>query len=183
MKKTLFLVVSIAAVTVSVCGQNAGSFPGVSDANLKQLQTAKRLTPLPLPTWVPDGFKIERIAMKLGTTVPIQDRSLSIIYSRKLANGKTQRFALEAGFDGLGDLMYDASKVIPSAFGKIYLVYEPFDPDEKKKLARYVLTEWFDVGKTAYHYNGMFSAKENDPSLAMISIADTEKILRSLKRF
>lgn len=158
-------------------------FPGVSASQLSQLQNAKRFTALPLPTWLPAGFKLEKVDAKLGSRIQIQDRYLALVYSRTLASGKKQRFGLEAGFDGIGDLMYDGAKTIPSAFGKIYLLYEPNDSDETgKKLSNYVMTEWFTVGKTAFHYIGMYG-EEDDPSLAMISLADTEKILRSLQRF
>ena len=183
MKKPLFLFVSMAAMAISVCAQSTETFPGVSAANLKQLQSAKRFTAIPLPTWIPAGFKLEKIESKLGPRVKIEERILAIVYSRALPNGKVQRFSFEAGFDGLGDLMYDTTKVIPSSLGKIYLVYEPQDPDEGKKRTNFAMTEWFDVGKTAFHYNGMFGANENDTSNAMISLQDTDKILRSVKRF
>lgn len=175
----LLIVVCVALAPAQKSGLQ---FPGVSAAQLKQLQSVKRFTALPLPSWIPTGFKLEKIESKLGPKVPIEEKSLVIVYRKTLPGGKFQRFGFEAGFDGLGDLMYDSTKVIASPLGKIYLVYEPNDPDEGgKKRKNFVMTEWFDVGRTAFHYDGMFG-EEGDASLTMISMAETEKILRSLKR-
>ncbi len=184
MIRTLSLIAFLLFTSASVYAQSASSFPGVSAEQIKKLQAAKRFTPLPLPNWIPDGFKLEKIGSNLGPKVPIEDRSLVIVYRKPLAGGKFQRFSLEAGFDGLGDLMYDSTKIISSPLGKIYLVYEPNDPDEDgKKRKNFVMTEWFNVGRTAFHYNGMFGQEEGGSSLVMIPIAETERILRSLKRF
>lgn len=181
----IILIVCMVAAAAVVAKAQAAKFPGVSTAQLKELQRAKLTTPLPLPTWLPAGFKLEKIELNLGRSVKIYERSLVIIYSNKLADGRTQRFALEAGFDGLGDLMYEGAKTISSPVGKIHLYYEPKDPDtEGEKLKNYVMTEWFDVGGTAFHYIGWYGGEEkDDPSMAMISMAHTEKILRSLRRF
>lgn len=187
MKKSIgitFLVFALAGIALA----QAVSFPGLSAAQRKQLTTAKRTTPIVLPTWIPDGFKVEKVEMDLGPRVKIYDRYLNIIYSRKLADGKMQRFALEAGFDGLGGLPYDLTKTIKTPIGPVDLMYQPKDlDDESKRLMTFSMTEWFLVGKTNYHYNGMFGLNEDEdggnPSLVMISLADTEKILKSLKRF
>lgn len=161
-------------------------FPGVPKANMEEMVAAKRVMQIALPTWIPSGFKVEDIKSRLGRGVAIEDREFVIIYSRTLQSGKIQRFALEAGFDGLGGLPYDVTKVIPSAVGKIDLMYEPKDLDDAtKKIPFFVITEWFRVGRTDFHYLGYYgSANEDgeDPKMAMISLADTEKILKSLQR-
>ncbi len=149
---------------------------------MEMLREMKTAVPIVTPTWLPAGFKLENIRVLLGSEVEIYERELVLIYSRTMPNGKIQRFALEAGFDGLGDLPYDETKVIKSSLGDIYLVYEPKDPDnEKLKLKNYVMTQWFTVGDIAYHYVGMYG--DENKNLDMISIADTEKILASLRRF
>jgi len=189
-KKSLLLflltLVFAASAAAQAGGSKAGgaSFPGVSKAQMDQLLAAKKVTAIALPTWLPTGFKVEKVHSKLGRGVAIHEREFIVVYSRKLENGKTQRFALEAGFDGLGDLMYDGAKTITSSLGKIHLYYEPKDPDtDGQKLKNYVMTEWFNAGKTAFHYIGFYGSEEkDDPDMAMISLADTEKILRSLKR-
>lgn len=161
-----------------------GRFPGVSPKQFQQLRIAKKSTQLPLPTWLPAGFTLEKIEMKLGPRVRLENKQLVIIYSRKPANGKTQRFALEGGFEGLGDLPYDTTKTVRSTLGEIDIAYEPPDLDGGgQKVKNFVMTHWFNVGKTAFHYDGMYSAEPEDKTLAMISLADTEKILRSLQRF
>ncbi len=158
-------------------------FQGIERSNMEQLIAAKQVMSVALPKWLPTGFMLEKINSRLGRGVAIEDREFVIIYSRKLASGKTQRFALEAGFDGLGDLMYDGAKILSTPVGKIHLLYEPKDADQNgKKLKKYVMTEWFNVRKTAFHYIGWYGGEEDDPGLAMISLADTEKILRSLQK-
>ena len=182
MKKLICLAFLI-TVSASLGLAQASRFPGVSDFQSQQLDQAKKITPIPLPTWIPAGFRVEKIQIKLGSMVSLENKELVIIYSRKLATGKVQRFSFEAGFDGIGGLPYDSTKIIPSAVGKIDLMYEPQDLDGAGKLKNFAMTDWFNVGKTAFHYNGMHGAAENDASQVMISLADTEKILRSLQRY
>lgn len=158
------------------------NFPGVSRPHMEQLIAAKAVMAIPLPTWLPAGFSLERIQSRLGRRVSLDDREFVIIYSRKLEGGKFQRFALEAGFEGLGGLPYDVTKEIASPFGIIYLMYEPPDPDGGGKLKNYAMTEWFSPGKIAFHYDGMYGAQEGERSQIMLTLLDTEKILRSLKR-
>jgi len=160
-------------------------FPGVSTAQMEQIIAAKRVMSIALPTWVPAGFKVEEIKARIGRAVALEDREFVVIYSRTLPSGKTQRFALEAGFDGLGGLPYDATKTLRSPVGQIDLMYEPKDlDDESKTLQNWVYTEWFKVGnRTDWHYIGMYGApEEGDPGIAMVSRADTERILKSLTR-
>jgi hypothetical protein len=184
--KKLLTITFLVLVSVVAASAQVVNFPGVSAAHRKTLTTAKRSTAIPLPTWVPAGFAIEKIEMKLGPRVKIEDKQLVIIYSRKLANGKMQRFSLEGGFDGLGGLPYDLTKTLTTPVGEIDLMYEPKDyDDESKKVKNFVMTEWFKVGRTDFHYNGMHGANEDadDPGIAMLSLADTEKILKSLRRY
>lgn len=184
MKKLIFCVVLCAFASVIASAQSEKRFPGVSAQQLQMLRLAKQITPLPLPTWLPDGFRVEKIDMRLGSMVEIQDRKLVIIYSRKLSSGKLQRFALEAGFEGLGDLPYDTTSTVRSALGDIDIAYQPPDLDEDgKKLDDFAMTHWFNVGKTAFHYDGMYGAQDKVKNLEMISLADTRKILQSLQRF
>lgn len=157
-------------------------FPGVDVEHMEQALAAKRVMGVAMPTWLPEGFKLELTKVRLGRGVAIEDREFILIYERKLDTGKVQRFSLEAGFDGLGGLPYDVTKVIPSALGNIDLMYEPMDVDGDVRLKNYVMTEWFNVGKTAFHYDGMYGADDDPDNQEMISLADTEKIIRSLKK-
>lgn len=194
MKKVLIATISLLIFSVAVSAQQPSKaavqaalkkFPGVSTAHMEQMIAAKRVMTIALPTWVPAGFRVEEIKSRIGRAVAIEDREFVIIFSRTLQNGKTQRFALEAGFDGLGGLPYDVTKTLRSPVGSIDLMYEPKDlDDESKVLKNYVYTEWFKVGnRTDWHYIGMYGApEEGDPGIAMISLADTERILRSMTR-
>ena len=158
-------------------------FPTVPQPYMEAMVAAKRVMSIALPTWLPAGFKFEKIQSRIGRAVALEDREFVVIYSRT-QGGKTQRFALEAGFDGLGGLPYDNPKIIRSAVGEIDLYYEPKDlDDDAKVLKNYVYTEWFKVrNRTDWHYIGMYGApEEGDPGIAMISLADTERILKSLQ--
>jgi hypothetical protein len=190
---TFMLVVAALAVSAqqpskAVVQAALKKFPGVDAAHMEQMIAAKRVMTIALPTWVPAGFKVEEIKARIGRAVALEDREFVIVYSRTLQNGKTQRFALEAGFDGLGGLPYDVTKTLRSPVGTIDLMYEPRDYDEDgkpaDKIKNYVYTEWFKVGnRTDWHYIGMYGApEEGDPGIAMISLADTERILRSMTR-
>jgi hypothetical protein len=186
MKKSIFAFTMLTlCLAISAAAQAPGKgiavrFSGVSEFHMGILLEAKKITAIPLPTWIPPGFKMTDVKVHLGSEVALQNRVLTIIYSKKFANGKVQRFALDAGFDGLGGLPYDVTKVIPSGVGNIDLMYEPNDEDGKIK--NYVMTEWFKVGKTDFHYDGMYGNEPEHPSLTMISLEETEKILRSLRR-
>ena len=181
-RSIVFCFVFAFALNVRVSAQT-DKFPGVTAESKKQLATAKRSTPIALPTWVPAGFTGKRVHAVLGSKVAVEDRQLIIVYSRQLANGKLQRFAIEAGFDGIGDLAYDKSKRLRTPIGSVYLIYQPIDEDGKK-LMDLAMTEWFDVGGTAFHFDGMYGTEEEGgDKLTMISLADTERILRSLQRY
>lgn len=183
MKRCLYLITILFSTAVVSSSQAAAAFPGLTPETKRELASAKRSVPFALPTWLPAGFSIERVHAKVGSRVKIEDKQLVIIYSRKLSDGRLQRFAIEAGFDGLGDLMYDGARRLKTSVGTVYLVYQPKDEDGTK-LTDFAMTEWFNVGKTAFHYDGMYSAGgSGDTSLAMISLEDTERMLRSLRRY
>lgn len=189
MKNTLFLAAFVAALSITSFSQvtNAkitaavAKFPGVSRPQMEQLLTAKIAVGIALPTWLPAGFTLEKIQSRIGRRVSLEDREFIIIYSRKLANGKRQRFAFEAGFDGLGGLPYDTTKTLRTPVGPIDLMYEPKDEDGSK-IKDYVITEWFTIGRNAVHYLGTYGDGDEDKTVAVIPLADTEKILRSLNR-
>lgn len=185
MRKLICSLLLCVGLSVIVSAQSDARFPGISSPmHLQILGNAKMVTAIPLPTWLPNGFKLEKVDVHLGSKVPIEKKRLTIIYSRRLSDGKTQRFALDAGFEGLGDLPYDTTKSVRSAIGQIDIAYEPPDLDGNgTKTENFVMTQWFTVGKTAFHYDGMYGAKPNEKRLTMISLADTVKILASLKRF
>lgn len=160
-------------------------FPTVPAAQMEAMIAAKQAMTIALPTWLPPGFKFEQLKARIGSMVAIEDQEFVVIYSRTLPDGRTQRFALEAGFDGLGGLPYDVTKTLRSPVGTIDLMYEPKDlDDESKVLKNYVYTEWFRVGnQTDWHYIGMYGApEEGDPGIEMITLPDTERILKSLTR-
>ncbi len=197
MKKIALLSIAIFVFSAAAAAQDVSPakikaamarFPGVPKANMEEMLAAKRVMQIALPTWLPAGFELESIKSRLGRGVALEDREFIIIYTRRLEKGKFQRFALESGFDGLGGLPYDVTHQIRSAVGQIDLMYEPKDIDSDQKLKGYVMTEWLLIGKTNFHYIGMYNpeppedSEASDPNQIMISLADTKKILASLQR-
>jgi hypothetical protein len=190
MKKLILFAVVVLSLTAAASAQVAEAagkaatvqFPGVTPKQLQQLRTAKQTTPIVLPTWLPAGFKLAKIDMKLDRRVPIYDRYLKITYERETSGGAMQRFYLEAGFDGLGGLPYDATKSLRTQVGTIDLMYQPNDEDGNK-IKNYAITEWFNIGRTAFHYVETYEDEPEQPGRKMLSLTDTEKILRSLRRF
>lgn len=185
MKSTILIFTIIAAFSLVAAAQKtATTFPGIGPAQKMQLDGAKeaRMT-FAMPTWLPKGFVLEKVEMKLGDSIPVYEHVFLMIYSNKMADGGVQRFAIEAGFDGLGDLMYEPTKTLKTGVGEVILVYEPKDEDGNIEKG-YVMTEWFKVGRTDYHYIGMYGFDEEVQKWArMISMDDTVKILTSLKRY
>lgn len=182
MKRPFLALGLLLSISFGVLGQ-AGEFPGVTPEARKELNAARLSLVFALPSWVPAGFAVTTVESKLGPKVKTEDRQFVVVYSRQLPGGKKQRFALEAGFDGLGDLMYDGARKLVTPIGPLYLVYQPKDEDGKK-LLDFAMTEWFSVGRTAFHYDGMYGiAPEGDASQTMLSLAETERLLKSLRRY
>jgi hypothetical protein len=180
-KRLSFVSVLVLAAAIAAAAQS--NFPGLSPAAKKQLATAKRSVAFALPTWVPAGFTLSQVVAKVGAKVKLENKQLIFVYTRELANGRMQRFAFEAGFDGIGDLMYDGPRTLRTPIGKVHLYYQPKD-EEGKKIADFAMTEWFDVRGTAFHYSGTYEAEGASPDEpVMLTLADTEKILRSLTRY
>lgn len=136
----------------------------------------------PLPTWLPDGFKIEKVVVKTGVNVDPMEQGIFITYRKKLPNGKKQAFILEGAIDGIGDLMYMSTHIVRSSLGEIGLCYEPKDEDNNKKLYDYVRTQWFDCNGTAWAYGSCKGRGNKYGNTAMIPIAETKKILASLQQ-
>ena len=181
MNRNFLMIVLLLASAVATFAQ--GNFPGLTTQTKKDLAAVKRSVAFALPTWVPSGFELTRVHAAVGPKVKIEDKQLVLVYSRTLASGKLQRFAFEAGFDGIGDLMYEGPKTLSTPVGRVYLYYQPKDEDGKK-LLDFAMTEWFDIRGTAFHYIGMYGTEEEGgDSLTMLSYGDTKKILLSLRRY
>lgn len=172
---------SCALLFITLAAQ-AQVFPGLSEKQKQQLLATK--TPMPLPTWLPEGYSVTGVITKTGKKVLIQDKVLTITYGKKLANGRMMEFKVDAGFDGIGDLMYTGYEILKSKAGKIYLYYEPYDEDSgtKKRAYGLIMTEWFDVNNLAF--NVVFSTQgENERENKVkpkISKADAKKVLLSM---
>lgn len=157
-------------------------FPGFTTSQMVQLIKAGKQYSIPLPTWIPTGFKAEKVVTKIDAKVPLEDQELYVIYTKALPGGKKQGFIFEAGIEGIGDLLYEHTHIIQSKLGEIELCYEPKDEEGKKKLKHYVRTQWFQCDSTSWAFGsgkGMSSKKNN---IEMVSLEDAKKILASLEK-
>ncbi len=198
MRKQLLLLFVCFAVTLTASAQNPkqnapdtktmlgvalNKFPGFDSSQMRQMLRAKRKYCIPLPTWIPAGFKAEKIITKIGAKVNPDDREVYVVYARKTDKGKKQSFTIDAGIGGIGDLPYSPTHTIKSAIGEIELCYEPKDDENAgKPMKHYVRSHWFDCNNTAWAYGSVRGASFEDNKTAMISIDDTKKILESLQR-
>ena len=181
MKRNLLAIAFLMAATLVASAQT--TFPGISAVRKKELNAARASVAFALPTWLPSGFTLARVHAAVGRKVKLEDKQLIFVYQRDLANGKLQRFSIEAGFDGIGDLAYDGPRTLTTPIGKVHLYYQPKDEDGKK-IMDLAMTEWFDIRGTAFHYDGRYGTEEEGAGrLTMISLAETERILRSLRRY
>ena len=226
MKTRLFICIVLAITTCCGCGNGNSAaisdalhkFPGINRGQMEQLLWAKDqycipsdMDPkeklqlekstngkcgIPLPTWLPEGFAVEEVNTNLGKGINSDNMELSLIYSRKMNNGKTQMFIIDAGFE-FGDLPYRDPIVVTSSVGQINLFYEPVDDSITedstqwgKKTKDYAITDWFNADVAGFPKYEFVSAGDvfADDSLIdrgkfeMISQEEAKKILASMKK-
>lgn len=190
MKKLLLLNV----FSINFLFTHAQNFPGLKPQHKKILLASGMK--IPLPTWLPEGFKLDTLEVKTSKAIPVLDRILYVQYTRKVNDSTWQSIMVEAGFDGLGSLWYKRESV-SSAVGKIEMYYQPLeemDGGKKEKQEDIVTTEWFEVNKISFHVfsivtmpGGEFEAigDEDDSgekyNFIPVSKADFKHILQSLQ--
>ena len=138
-----------------------------------------------LPAWIPEGFAVTKIVTKTGKSIKLEDKIYTVTYTKKLSNSNSLKFSIDAGFEGLGDLPYEDGEEIKSKVGNIYLFYEPYEEDmngKKEKAFGFIMTEWFNINKLAFHasFNSQNPNDKPDKTKPKISKADVKKILQSL---
>lgn len=190
--KKQFLLFFFIAITSIAWSQD---FPGLRPADKKKLLATGMK--IPLPTWIPEGFKLDTFELKTSKSIPVQDRILNVQYTKKINDSTWQSFMVEAGFDGLGSLWYDREN-IQSAVGKIEMYYQPYEEEDdngkKEKQEHLISTEWFEVSHISFHVlnivtipGGEFEAvgdedeSEDKYQFVAISKDDFKKILQSLQ--
>lgn len=170
---------------------HAQVFPGISAANKKKL-LATRYS-IPLPTYIPAGFKLDTIILaNLTKSARNDEKTLMVRYEKKINDSTYQSFHIDAGFDGLGSLWFKG-ETVNSAVGKIYMYYQPLEEAEEGQKPERVMdligTEWFTVKGTEFHVFCMVSEDyppgEGDEveyyRYTPVSKAEFKKILASLK--
>lgn len=164
-------------------------FPGFTTLQMKQLLYAAAYCDIPLPTFLPEGYKVKSIDINIGPRGKIaqEDKRLTITYENKQ---ERKYFVIEGGFDGLGDVPWTATKTLHTAIGAIDFFYDPKDIDGSV-LKGETSTQWFsagsaggafmfkDIGQDMLHNATMGNADANPQR---ISKEVCEKIINSLKK-
>ena len=187
MKRTALLF----AFIVSNLLLHAQVFPGINAANKKKLLATGYS--IPLPTYIPAGFKLDTIILaNLTKSARNDEKTLIVRYEKKINDSTYQSFHIDAGFDGLGSLWFKG-ETVNSAVGKIYMYYQPLEEAEAGQKPERVMdlvgTEWFTVKGTEFHVFCMVSEdyppEESDEAdyyrYIPISKAEFKKVLASLK--
>ncbi|MDQ6722870.1 MAG: hypothetical protein M3Z01_01210, partial [Thermoproteota archaeon] len=94
MKKIIYLILLILSA-ISVSAQNKIIFPGLSEIQLQKIVNTK--IPVPLPTWIPEGYSVTNIITKTGRQVKLENKTFRITYGKKSTDGKLLEFKIEAG--------------------------------------------------------------------------------------
>lgn len=183
MKKQISLLLFVTFSMLSFAQSNI-IFPGLTKVQKQKLLNTKIV--IPLPTWIPDGFAVTNIVTKTGKLIKLEDKVYTVTYAKKLPNGNSLKFSVNAGFEGLGDLPYEDAETIKSKVGNIYLYYEPYEEDmngKKEKAFGFIMTEWFRVNKLDFHmsFNSQNPNDKPDPAKPKLSKADVKKILQSMQ--
>lgn len=182
--KKQFLLLLFVAIAFSVFSQSNIVFPGLTETQKQQLLNTR--IAIPLPIWIPEGFAVTKIVTKTGKAIKLEDKIYTVTYAKKLSNSNSLKFSVDAGFEGLGDLPYEGAETIKSKVGNIYLYYEPYEEDmngKKEKAFGFIMTEWFNINKLAFHmsFNSQSPNDKPDNTKPKISKADVKKILQSLQ--
>jgi hypothetical protein len=185
MKKVSLLLVMLAALLWA----SAQTFPGLTASQKKQLLTCGYK--VPMPTWLPAGFKVDSLVTLTGKSVSIEEKTLLVHFAKEVKPGTQQAFTIMAGFDGLGSLWYKSEK-IQSGVGVVEMYYQPYEEPvdgKREQVKDLIATEWFTVGKTDFNITVSTPfdqyaeeyAEESGVRYEVISKTDFKKILQSLK--
>ncbi len=191
MKKIVFLL----SLVCFLIAASAQKFPGLNDAQKKQLLATG--FKIPLPTWLPSGFTLDTIFISnIDKKDNGEDRVLFIQYSKQLNDSTWQSFYVDAGFDGLGSLWYKG-ETVHSPVGKIIMYYQPEEEteegEEAEKAVDLIGTEWFTVAGYEFHVFCIVSIEYEDDDMPEehddidprkfipVSKNDFKKILQSLQ--
>lgn len=159
------------------------TFPGLSEKQKQQLLNTK--IPMPLPTWIPEGYSIVDVVTKTGRSIKIENKVLTITYGKTGGGKNSPQFTIDAGFDGIGSMDYEG-ETIKSKVGNITLYYEPYeDEGDNKKVKQWGLiqTEWFDIKNLAFlvNFSSQSTNEKANKTKPKISKADAKKILQSMQ--
>jgi hypothetical protein len=123
MRRFLVLVTAASVILGPRLSQSARG-PGTLD-DLKKIQIICFV-----PTWLPKGFKVERVAISFDEPGPDEGGGRFPLYSIQYANGRGETFSIDCAREGIGDrnlLETDDSEdaEIGSPLGRMFIIYTP----------------------------------------------------------
>jgi hypothetical protein len=192
MKKRLLFSFLICFCSVSF----AQNFPGLKPQHKKILLASGMK--IPLPTWLPDGFNLDTLEIKINKAIPVQDKILYVQYTKKINDSTWQSFFVGAEFEE-SDRLGHKPEIVQSPVGEIKFHYQP-DVEglngKKEKMEGFISTEEFEVNSTAFRVmsivtipGGEFEVLGDEDESEMkynykpVSKDDFKKILQSLQVF
>ena len=192
MKKLLLLSLLTSFCLISF----AQNFPGLKPQH-KKILLANGMK-IPLPTWLPDGFALDTLEIKINKSIPVQDKILYVQYTKKINDSTWQSFIVEASFEEIEPLWRNP-ETVQSSIGNINFHYQPYagkENEKKVKMEGVISTEWFEVNQIPFHVlcivtepGGEFEAigdeneKEDKYNYKPVNKDDFKKILQSLQIF
>src|ERR1051325_8411451 len=83
-----------------------------------------------VPTWLPQGFKVKRVAISYDEPGPDEGGGRYHLYNIEYANSRGQTFSIDSAREGIGDrnlLETDDSEdaEINSPLGRMFIIYTP----------------------------------------------------------
>ena len=143
-----------------------------------------------VPTWLPKGFKVKRVAIFYDEPGPDEGGGRYPLYNIEYANGRDQTFSIDSAREGIGDrnlLETDDSEdaEIKSPLGQMFIIYTPKGKGKEGRKTE-IKSNWTSDAN-------MIREKAKDPlvhpnlgryhgfSATGITVADFEKIINSLR--
>ena len=187
-----FLLFLFIVITLTASSQD---FPALNPTDKKKLLASGIM--IPLPNWLPEGFKLDTFEVKTSKSIPVQDKMLYVQYTKKVNDSTWQSFMIEAGFEPDLESIWHNPEILQSPIGQIGFYYQPYEQTsdgKKKKQEDMISTEWVEINKVAFHVfcivtmpGGQFEAlgdedeREHKYQYKAINKDDFKKILQSLQ--
>lgn len=181
MRRFLVLITAVSVVLAPQLTQSARG-PGTLD-DLKRIEIICFV-----PTWLPKGFKVERVAITFDEPGPDEGGGRFPLYSVSYTDGRDRTFSIDCAREGIGDrnlLETDDSEdaEIASPLGRMFIIYTPKGKVGPKREIRSNWTS--DANMIAEKAKNLQAhpvlGRYHGFSSTGITIADFAKIIHSLR--